>query len=513
MVMRIGGLASGMDIDEIVQKMMSTYRAPVTKLNQKLQTLQWKQEQLREINRKILDFRNNTLFNFMMSSNLNKKTAVVTGGTSAVTATAGTNAISGTIQVDIVQKATSATHISDKIVHAGGGTLSGSTKLSEIHAEGYTPGTAPSDSDTFEFYINGEKIEGKYGWTINQLVEEINKKTSVNAVFVASEGRIAFTSDKTGKSNGGSQPEYINFTDVNDFLKNTLNIHSSNSRTAAQDAVVKINGITVTQSSNTFEVNGVSFTIHENSGSATIQVKMDTDAIVNSVKNFIEKYNELLSSIYGKLNEKRYKDYYPLTDEQRKEFVEKGYDLDEWNKRAQSGLLRNDSILSRLLMDMRMSVANALETTTGIDSLAAIGITQEKFAKGSEKNGHLIISDEQKLRQAIENDPEAFLNLFVQRGNGDNDLKDVGIAERLYNNMKTALDQLTAQIGSPNADIDVTSTLGRQITDLGLYIDRQNEKLSKIEANLYKKFSAMEKAISQYASQSAYLMQVFGGGA
>jgi len=63
MVMRIGGLASGMDIDEIVQKMMSTYRAPVTKLNQKLQTLQWKQEQLREINRKILDFRNNTLFN------------------------------------------------------------------------------------------------------------------------------------------------------------------------------------------------------------------------------------------------------------------------------------------------------------------------------------------------------------------------------------------------------------------------------------------------------------------
>ena len=38
MVMRVGGLASGMDIDALVEKLMSAEKIPLNKLQQKKQT-------------------------------------------------------------------------------------------------------------------------------------------------------------------------------------------------------------------------------------------------------------------------------------------------------------------------------------------------------------------------------------------------------------------------------------------------------------------------------------------
>ena len=53
MVTRITGLASGMDIDDIVSKLMQTERAPLDKLKQKKQTLEWQRDSYREVNTKI----------------------------------------------------------------------------------------------------------------------------------------------------------------------------------------------------------------------------------------------------------------------------------------------------------------------------------------------------------------------------------------------------------------------------------------------------------------------------
>lgn len=501
MVMRIGGLASGMDIDSVVKQMMTSYKAPVNKMSQKLQQLEWKREGLRELNRSVLEFRNNTLFNFMLGSNFKQKKAEVTGNTSAITATVRGDAIEGTISVDILNRATAANAQTRSL----GTNLSFDSKLSSLTL----PENAPPLPEDIEFTINGESVKVKSDWTIGQFISEINAKTSVSAYFDANSGKIAFQSKTTGSSNGDSNSDKIVFTGAVFGADGLFEIESEN---AANDARVNINGMVVTQASNTFQINGVSFTVNENSGMATIEVKTDTDKVVDMVKGFIESYNSLLSNIQSKLNEQRYRDFLPLTDEQRKQFKEEGHDLEEWTEKAKSGLLRNDSTLNRLLMDMRMSIASELETTLGITSLNDIGITQERYVKGSEKNGNLVISDEAKLRKAIEQDPDALINLFTQRGNGDNDLSDVGIGERLYRNLKTALDDITRQAGNPNAQDEVDSVLSKQIIDLGLNIDRQNQRLFKIESNLYKRFTAMETAISRYASQAAYLANAFGGG-
>lgn len=502
MVMRIGGLASGMDIDDIVSKMMLQHKAPVNKMSQKLQQLEWKRQELRDINRQILDFRNNTIFNLNMSSTFQKKSASVSGNTAAVSATSKGDALDGTYHVQVEKLATAANMQSGSLLIEGTNEKANlNTTLNQLGFDGEVT-----------FTLNdGESITVNSDTTIKQLIADINKKTSVSAFFDSNSGRIAFQSKETGVQ---SKIEFNVMNPDNsgslDQLKDILQIPTT--YTNGSNGKVTVNGMLIEQGSNTFDINGTSITVHE-VGSATVTTKIDTDSIVDSVKNFVEKYNDLLSTISGKLNEQRYRDFLPLTDEQRKQFKEEGHDVEEWMNKAQSGLLRNDSSLNRLLSDMRLAIASPIQGAgSEFDSLSAIGITQEKYVKGSDKNGNLVI-DEAKLRAAIEKDPDALMNLFNQREgtNEDGATRSDGIGEKLYKNLKTALDNLTNMAGNPNASNEVDSLLSKQIINLGLDIDRQNARLLKIESNLYKRFTAMETAIARYASQSAYLMSAFGG--
>ena len=57
MVMRISGMASGLDIDTMVKNLMTAERMPLDKLKQKKQTLEWQRDDYRFMNTLLLDFR------------------------------------------------------------------------------------------------------------------------------------------------------------------------------------------------------------------------------------------------------------------------------------------------------------------------------------------------------------------------------------------------------------------------------------------------------------------------
>lgn len=50
--MRIGGLASGMDIDSIVEKLMVAERMPMDKLEQQKQIYEWQRDAYRDVNKR-----------------------------------------------------------------------------------------------------------------------------------------------------------------------------------------------------------------------------------------------------------------------------------------------------------------------------------------------------------------------------------------------------------------------------------------------------------------------------
>lgn len=80
------------------------------------------------------------------------------------------------------------------------------------------------------------------------------------------------------------------------------------SSTNGTDAVLKVNGLDVTKSSNNFTINGVDITLKTAGGAATrIEATKDTDKIVENIQSFVDAYNDVLATLNSKVSEERYK--------------------------------------------------------------------------------------------------------------------------------------------------------------------------------------------------------------
>ena len=187
-----------------------------------------------------------------------------------------------------------------------------------------------------------------------------------------------------------------------------------NKLTGGKDASFTLDGKTSTSKSNTFTIDGVTYTLKGKTGaSTTITLEQDTDGIYNLIKGFVDKYNEIISTINNEYNEKRNRDYPPLTDAQKEEMTEN--DIKLWEEKAKAGMLYRDSILGNITNDMRRAMYDSIYTTSGDSNtklsynLASIGITTGSY----QDMGKLII-DENKLKEAIKNSPEQVIQLFTQ---------------------------------------------------------------------------------------------------
>lgn len=231
----------------------------------------------------------------------------------------------------------------------------------------------------------------------------------------------------------------------------------------------------------------------------------------HSIKDFIDKYNTVVETISNKLYEERYRDYLPLTEEQREELTDD--QIDKWTEKARSGLLRHDAILSDIYSRFRMTMAAVVPGVSGgyvqdgktvySDRLSAIGIT----TTSDYMSGKLVV-DENKLREAIEKDPQGILDLFTKN---PDEYSEKGIATRLYEDVNYGMERLIAKAGSAgDFKLVDNSSIGKEIKEINERIDTWEDRLAQLEDRYYRQFTAMEKAIQQLNSQSTWLMQQFG---
>lgn len=487
MVMRINGF-SGVDIDSIVKELMAARRSPLNKLNQQKVKLEWQREQYRDINIKLVDFRNNKLFNYGLSNAISAKQATVSGETGAVSARTTASAKSGTITVEVSRLATAATAIST--------TSTGATASSKLKDD--MNFTAEDGLITVE--INGKSISVADTATVSDLVSKINSSDAgVSAYFEA--GQLSLTSKTTGTAA---------FSLSTDF-KNKFNL----SATAGETAEVKINGITTSRDSNTFTVNGVEITLNDLTQSgkkSTITVSADVDKTMDTIKSFITDYNNILDALNSKVNEERFRKFSPLTDEQKKEM--KDSEIEMWEEKARSGLLRRDSTLTTLSNNLRMALYTDVKIGDTLVNLSQFGIETGNW----EQRGKLVIKDEAKLRAAIEADPDKVVALFTQRTtSNDPRVKnsaanpDSGLFNRLSNALMSAVEELSKRVGTSRVSTDAAtgfspdSMMGESIRQLDRRIADMNQRMIRIETNFYKQFAAMEAAMNRYGAQSSAL--------
>ena len=107
----MGGLVSGMDIDELVSSLTATSREKILKQEQNIQKFQWKQESYRTISSALKEFQTK-YFDLLSKTNLRSpaffKTVASTASSDAVSVSASASATAGTMVINsITQLATS----------------------------------------------------------------------------------------------------------------------------------------------------------------------------------------------------------------------------------------------------------------------------------------------------------------------------------------------------------------------------------------------------------------------
>lgn len=217
---------------------------------------------------------------------------------------------------------------------------------------------------TFGFTINGQSFTFNYNDTIDRIIAEINGNAAagVSVFYDEYNDQLFMTATQAGNYNEGGAE--IQITDTNGFLSDLFKI-SQEGEVSGEDAEVVINGVLTKRKSNTFTMNGVTFTL-TGEGRAAISVNADTSAISEQVEEFVDKYNDILASLYEKVNEKRptsgskYSYYLPLTDDQKKAMTED--QIKSWEEQAKKGLLRGDSILKGAINSIRSSISRVVET-------------------------------------------------------------------------------------------------------------------------------------------------------
>ncbi|WP_138496170.1 flagellar filament capping protein FliD [Paenibacillus pinistramenti] len=241
-VTRISGFSSGLDIDSLVEQLMSTEQTKLDKLNQQQTKITWTQEEYRTVSTSLVDFRNNKLHNYSLSSAINAKQSVVTGNTSAVTATANGASSTGTMNVTVNKLATAANVIIDTGVKGS----DASEALTSLNA-GF------SGSVT----VNGQSISISATDTIQDLVDNINAKSAakVTAIYDQTTGKISITNKTLGEgqvSLGGDFSSDSKPISVN----NSVSLAAATADTASDTAVSGLTGFNT--SGGTISVNGAS---------------------------------------------------------------------------------------------------------------------------------------------------------------------------------------------------------------------------------------------------------------
>ncbi|MDQ0227122.1 flagellar hook-associated protein 2 [Metabacillus niabensis] len=507
MVTRIGGLASGMDIDTLVSDLMKAERIPLDKLTQKKQILEWQRDDYRSMNTLLSDFDKYIFDNMTLQKDFLKKTVTSTMS-DAVTATANTAAGNVSTSISVSQLATSANWVSDTSSYTASSTDT-EIELQVTNGDGT---------------VKDVKLTIKAGATLEDVLKQLSSNKDLGVTAFAENGKVVLSKNDTGANASIKLMD----TDALDLFKSlgfpTDSIDPTTKElaptTAGTDAKFNINGLETTRSSNTFTINNVNYTLNDvtDGKTARISVATDTDNMVDKIVQFVNKYNEMIEKINGEISETRYRSYQPLSNEEKESMTDKQIEL--WEDKAKSGLLKNDSILSGALTKMRTSMYspyNGTGANSELNQLAQIGITTSSNFRD---NGKLTI-DETKLRAAIEKDPEAVFQLFsgstkvtTTGADGTTTTKnstvssEMGITNRLRSIISETVKSIEEKAGKATSTNQQFS-IGRNIVDIDSQITRFEARLLQIEDRYWRQFTAMEKAIQQANSQSTYLMQQF----
>ncbi|BEV72208.1 flagellar filament capping protein FliD [Paludibacterium sp. THUN1379] len=302
--------------------------------------------------------------------------------------------------------------------------------------------------------------------TLDQISNAINSAgigvsaSVVKADNSASPYRLVLTGTTVGASksfststaSGQAALSFFNFNAAS-AVDGTGAITDSRLTSAAKDASLVVNGLTMTSSSNTVTnaINGVTLNLTQ-SGSSMLTVASDSAAIQAKVQSFVDAYNKVAnnaSNLY---------------------------------KTSLQGDFTLVSLQSQFAKILNTPIAGADGTTT-VAYLAQAGISLQK-------DGTLKL-DATALNTAITNNANAVVNLF---GNDNND----GFAQRFNNTINNYL-------GPTGLVTTRTTTLNTQVKTMKDKMSQEANRLDVVQAGYLSLYTKLNSSLMQMQQTSTSL--------
>ncbi len=304
--------------------------------------------------------------------------------------------------------------------------------------------------------------------TLNSLINQINKsdKSYASAYWDTLSGTLVVQSTLSGESLINIESGTSNFTKVMGFTESVAGKETlvTERQTLGQNAIVKINGTTVTSTSNTItsdisKIKGLTINLKGVSAgeTVTIKVEQDNEGIYNAVNDIVDSYNTLMEGLEKELGD--------------------------------GGSFEHDTMFSMMKNQLKRLMTQSVGGTTTYRNLAAIGISTGAAKDSISTDVTKLLIDKDKFMQALEKDSDAVKQLLV--GTTTNSGVFLKVGNIVDSTLKTT-GYISSTENSINKNIKKIST---KITSLKTALDKYREQLET-------KFRTMEKAISNM--QSSY---------
>lgn len=504
MAIRMTGLNSGLDTETIISQLVSAKKTSVNSLKKAQIKLSWKVDAWKSLNSKIYSLYTGTIDKMRWDSAYNKKKATLSNS-GLLSVVAGENAANGVQTVSVESMAKAAYLTGGKIKTADGSKASDDTKLTDLGVE---------SGKTISFAANGKNIDIEIteDTTVNNLTSKL-REAGVNANFDEGQQRFFVSAKSTGADNDFA------FTGDDETLKALGLIEDPTNKEGAvkidgANAAMYLNGAKFESATNTFQINGSTYTLEGVSeknadGSlkeTTITTSDDYQGIYDTIKNFIKKYNEVINEMDKMYNAEAAKDYEPLLSEEKEALTDS--EIQDWETKIKDSLLRKDSSLSSVITSMTTVMAQGVKVNGKDMYLSSFGIATLGYFSSEENQRHAyhIAGDADddntsgktdQLMSMITSDPETVKKYF----------------EQLSNNLYTSLTKSMARVEGYKSMFKVYNDkqMDTELTNYKTKISDAEEKLTAYEDKWYDKFAAMEKSLAKLSSKQSALSGLLGG--
>lgn len=464
MAITSAGIGSGLEVEDIISKLVALEKKPLEKLQAKAETIQTKVSSYAEI-KSLISTLEDAASKLALDSGWNTL-AVKSSKESAVSVSVSGIASATSFSVGVQKLAQSQSTVSTAIA-AGASIGSGqlTLELGSWNAGVFTSGTAAAVNVTVGASDTLAQVAAKINDSGAGVVATVLSDASGERLMLRSKetgavsGFRITSTDDDGNSNDNAGLSRLNF----DLSQPTVGM-AANTFQAAQDAEATINGITVTSAKNQLEgvVPGLTISLNEvTTADALVTSTVDKAAMTKNIQEFVDAYNAVNT----------------LLAESTK--------YDATTKTA--GELQGDSTTVGLRNSLR-SVLTAGTTGGVFSTLSQIGITMAR-------DGSLTVEGS-KLSASLD-DLESVKALFIQR---HDDGSSTGIAAR----MKSYTGDLLSFDGLINSKTDA---LGRESDRNLSEQDKVNKRAEVSEARLRKTYTALDVKMGSLQALANYMDQ------